>query len=101
DVPLTRLEVNMGAGQLDLDLTGPRKENMTVVIHGGVGQARIRLPKDVGVRADAHGGIGSIDVSGLRHDGGEYVNDAYGKSPVTIDLNVQGGVGQITLEVER
>jgi hypothetical protein len=101
DVPVTRLEINMGAGQLDLDLTGDRKQDLRAVIHGGVGQATIRLPKEVGVRATAHGGIGSVNVSGLRHDGDEYVNDAFGKSKVTIELDVQGGIGQITLEVAR
>jgi hypothetical protein len=101
DVPVTRLEVNMGAGQLDLDLRGDRKQDLRAVLHGGVGQASIRLPKGVGVRATAHGGIGSVDTSGLHRDGDEYVNDAYGKSKVTIELEVQGGIGQITLEVER
>jgi hypothetical protein len=31
----------------------------------------------------------------------EYVNDAYGKTPATIHLKVEGGVGQITLIEER
>ncbi|HEV1993169.1 MAG TPA: toast rack family protein [Candidatus Acidoferrum sp.] len=101
DVPLTRLEVNMGVGQVDLDLTGERKRDLQATIHGGIGQATIRLPKEVGVRVHAAGGIGSIDVSGLSRDGDDYVNDAYGKSPVTITLDVQGGIGQITLTLAR
>ncbi|HKQ86270.1 MAG TPA: toast rack family protein, partial [Candidatus Acidoferrales bacterium] len=42
---LTHLEVHMGAGEMVLDLTGQRKQNLSADIHGGVGQARIRLPK--------------------------------------------------------
>ena len=64
---------------------------------GGVGEANIRLPKDIGVIANASGGIGSIEAPGLHRDGNEYTNDAYGKSPVTIHLKVQGGVGTIRL----
>jgi len=100
DVPLTRLDLNLGAGQMDVDFTGDRKNDLTADIEGGVGQANIRLPKNVGVIAHASGGIGSIDVHGLKHDGDSYTNDAYGKSPATIHLKVEGGIGQITLNVE-
>ena len=97
---LTRLEVDMGAGQADVDLTGPRKSDLMADIEGGVGQATIRLPKDVGVVATASGGIGDIHAHGLRQENGEYVNDAYGKSPHTIHLKVEGGIGQINLDLE-
>jgi uncharacterized protein DUF2154/cell wall-active antibiotic response 4TMS protein YvqF len=100
DVPLTRLDLNMGAGQVDVDLTGDRKADLTADIEGGVGQANIRLPKNVGVIAHASGGIGSVDAHGLKHDGDSYTNDAYGKSPVTIHLKVEGGIGQIVLTQE-
>jgi len=74
---------------MDVDLTGDRKTDLTADIEGGVGQANIRLPKNVGVIAHASGGIGSIDVHGLKHDGDSYTNDAYGKSPATIHLKVE------------
>jgi hypothetical protein len=48
------------------------------------------------VRVHATGGIGSINSGGLKRDGDEYVNDMYGKSPVT-RLDVSGGVGNIDL----
>jgi len=100
DISLTRLDLNLGAGQMDVDFTGDRKADLTADIEGGVGQANIRLPKNVGVIAHASGGIGSIDVHGLKRDGDSYTNDAYGKSPATIHLKVEGGIGQITLNVE-
>ncbi len=100
DIPLTRLDLNLGAGQMDLDFTGDRKTDLTADIEGGVGQANIRLPKNVGVIAHASGGIGSVDVRGLKHDGDSYTNDAYGKSPATIHLKVEGGIGRITLTQE-
>jgi hypothetical protein len=100
DIPLTRLDLNLGAGQMDVDFTGDRKTDLTADIEGGVGQATIRLPKNVGVIAHASGGIGSIDVRGLKHDGDTYTNDAYGKTPATIHLKVEGGIGQINLNVE-
>ena len=97
DMPVTRLEMAMGAGQADLDLTGDRKSDLVADLQGGVGQVTIRLPRNVGVVARASGGIGAVDAHGLRHDGDEYTNDAYRKTPATIRLTVQGGVGQISL----
>jgi len=69
-------------------------------LEGGVGQATIRLPSKVGVVVHASGGIGAVDAHGLRHDDDEYTNEAYGKTPATIRLKVEGGVGQITLIAE-
>jgi hypothetical protein len=100
DVPLTRLDLNIGAGQVDVDLTGDRKSDLTADIEGGVGQANIRLPKNVGVIVHASGGIGSIDAHGLKHEDDTYTNDAYGKTPATIRLKVEGGIGEIVLSQE-
>jgi len=97
DMPVTRLEMKMGAGQADVDLTGDRKSDLIADLQGGVGQVTIRLPRKVGVVVHATGGIGAVDAHGLRHDDGEYTNDAYGKTPATIRLTVQGGIGQISL----
>jgi hypothetical protein len=100
NVDLTRLELNIGAGQANVDLTGERGKDLQADIHGGVGEAIIRLPKNIGVVATVHGGLGSVDVHGLKEDDGEYTNAAYGKSSNTIHLTVEGGIGHIKLEQE-
>lgn len=98
---LTGLDLEMGAGQVNADLAANWKKDSTVTIQGGVGQATLRLPDTVGVTVHASGGIGAISSEGLHKQGGDYVNDAYGKSPVTLDVNVEGGVGQINLVAEH
>lgn len=100
DIQVTRLNLDMGAGQADVDFSGDRKSDLTADLEGGVGEANIRLPKNVGVIVHASGGLGTIDARGLHHDGDEYTNDLYGKSPVTIHLKVTGGVGRISLTQE-
>jgi len=100
-VDLTRLELNIGAGQANVNLTGERGKDLQAVIHGGVGEAVVQLPKNVGVVATVHGGLGSVDVRGLKkNEDGQYVNAAYGKSPNTLRLTVEGGIGHIKLEQE-
>jgi len=99
-VDLTRLEVNIGAGQAIVDLTGERGKDLQAEIHGGVGEAIVKLPKNVGVVATVHGGLGSVDVHGLKEEDGQYTNALYGKAPNTIQLTVEGGIGHIRLEQE-
>lgn len=94
---LSTLDVEMGVGQLTVDLTGDWKKDLDAKIQGGVGTATIRLPANVGVRVQAAGGIGSINAQGLEREGNAYVNNAYGKSAVTLRLNIEGGIGQIIL----
>lgn len=94
---LRKVVVEMGVGEVRLDLRGTPKVDYDVRIRGGVGEATVLLPRDVGVYAEARGGIGDISAPGLRHDGERYYNDAYRKSPVTVRLDVQGGVGSIKL----
>jgi hypothetical protein len=96
---LTGLDLQMGAGQTTVDLTGDYGQDLEANIQGGVGEATVMLPSEVGVRARAKGGLGKINAEGLQREGDSYVNDAYGDSDVTLDVDVQGGVGQINLEV--
>ena len=97
---VTHVEINIGVGQMNLDLTGDRKEDLQVDVQGAVGSARIKLPKDVGVHVNASGGIGSINAHGMRRDGDAYVNEVYGKTHATVEVSVQGGVGEISLVEE-
>lgn len=97
DVTLSNVNINMGAGQVDLDLEGHPTHSYSVNVAGGVGQAVIRLPHGVGIRAQAHGGLGSINVQGLTKHGDYYSNDAYGSAGVNVLLQVEGGIGEIRI----
>ncbi len=94
---LRNVSVEMGVGQLDLDLRGNPKKSYDVQVHGGVGEAVVHLPSDVGVEAEAHGGLGSIEASGFQHSGNRYYNSAWDDAKVRIHLEIHGGVGSIRL----
>jgi len=96
---LRNLDLNMGVGEAVVDLTGDWKNDLEAHIKGGVGKATVRLPRDVGVEVHAKGGIGEIRAGELRKADGAYVNEAYGKSPVTLRINVETGIGEINLEL--
>ncbi|MBV9766681.1 MAG: hypothetical protein JOZ48_17680, partial [Acidobacteriaceae bacterium] len=76
---------------------GKPSRDYDVNISGGVGQATINLPEGVGVYAEAHGGIGSVNVTGLEKRGDHWENTLYDNSKVNLRLKVQGGIGEIRI----
>lgn len=97
NLTLRDLEVHMGAGQVDLDLRGKPTRDYEVNISGGVGQATVHLPEGVGIWAEAHGGIGSINVTGLDKQGDHWQNSLYDNGKVNVRVKVQGGIGEIRI----
>lgn len=97
---LSQLDFGMGAGEVTIDLTGNWLNDLDARIGGGLGDLNLRLPGDVGVRIEVETGVGRVDVNGLTRDGDTYTNDAYGTSDITLRIDVDGGVGQINLDVE-
>jgi hypothetical protein len=94
---LDNVDIQMGVGELKLDLRGNPRHDYNVRIQGGVGHATIHLGADTGVEAEVEGGIGSIDAPGLTRHGNRYENEAFGKAKATIHLNIHGGIGSVQL----
>ncbi len=96
-INLSRVEMNIGAGKVTMDLRGEPRHDYTVQIRGGVGETVVYLPKDVGVAATATKGIGDISTEGLEQRDGVWINRDRVSAPVTVRLDVKGGVGAIRL----
>jgi hypothetical protein len=96
---LDDVDIEMGAGKVMIDLSGEWDQDFNVSLKRGVGEASVRLPADVGVRVNAATGLGSVVILGLRRQGEYYVNEAYGNSPVMLELEILGAIGTIELEV--
>jgi hypothetical protein len=94
---LSRVELNIGAGEVKMDLRGDPKRDYIVQIRGGVGETVVYLPKDAGISATATKGIGDISTEGLEQRDGVWVNPDRVGAPVTVRLDVKGGIGQIRL----
>jgi hypothetical protein len=97
DLTLRRANVEMGVGELKMDLRGAPKSDYEVNVRGGVGEATIYLPENVGIDAHVEGGIGDIRAPGLSKRDGRYVNDSYGRAKTTVRLDIRGGIGSINL----
>jgi hypothetical protein len=97
DVLLRSLNVKIGVGEVNVDLTGKPQHDYEVNIHGGIGQATVHLPEGVGIYATANGGIGEIKVTGLHKEGDHWENDLYQKAKVNVRFEIEGGIGEIRL----
>ncbi len=100
EVVLRSLTVDMGVGEMKLDLRGRHDRDLDVTIDGGIGSGTIYLPAEAGARVRVDGGIGSVEAHGFSKNGHVYTNDAYGKSPVTIEVSIDAGIGSIDLRLD-
>ena len=94
---LTALNIDMGASRSTVDLTGDWASDLDISILGGVSSLAIRLPSETGVSVEISG-ISRVNTSGLTKEGDTYVNDAYGKSDVTLVIVIEAGLGEVNLE---
>jgi hypothetical protein len=99
-INLKSLIIDMGVGDLTVDLTGQYDRDVDVTIDGGIGSATVYLPEDIGVRVRVDKGIGSVDAWGLKKDGRAYINDAYSKSDVKMKVEIDAGIGSIDLRMK-
>ena len=96
-VAVSRPAGRFGAGETTIDLSGEWAEDLAAQISGGVGQVTLIVPRDVGVRVRSQSGIGAVSAEDFRIEGGAYVNDALGDTPVTLDVELQQGIGDVEL----
>jgi hypothetical protein len=97
---LTGLDITLGAGGSTIDLSGDWSRDLNVTIEAGAGDITVRLPTDVGVRVTVDAGVGTVVAADLNQNGNIYTNAAYGVSAMTMQINIDAGVGQINLEVQ-
>lgn len=113
------LEVNLGAGQADLDLTRfklsggqidlgvgsaemqlPSAGKFTLHIKGGVGSLKIIAPREIALRAEVNTGIGSFNNNSRLRSIGEdvYETEGFRSADNAITLIVDVGVGSVTIQ---
>lgn len=97
---VSSLEVDAGVGEINLDLSGNRNTNLKASINGGIGSLNLVLPRKTGVRVKVNG-LGGLDTNELKKQGGYYINEAYGKTSHSLDITINGGLGNVQLALEK
>lgn len=98
-VILDRLDVDQGVGSVKIDLGPQISRDADVNIEGGIGEVVLTLPEAVGIRVDSEMGLGSFEAPGLFRRGGAYVNDAYGTAEISVEVEINAGIGSVKVKV--
>jgi predicted membrane protein len=97
---LDALDIQLGAGDVVIDLRGMPARSYRVKVQAGAGDTTVRLPAGVGVSARTSGFIGDTNVSGLEQRDGRWINARAAGSPVTVDLDVQHAIGDLRISAD-
>jgi hypothetical protein len=101
DLNLRHLYVTVVDGSCEIDLRDDWQNSFEIEIDNAFGESVILLPAESGVRVRFEDEIeGTIAMKGLKEKAGFYVNEAFGVSPVTLDVMVSGEQGRVRLIVD-
>lgn len=98
-INVRHLDLVAGVGEGSVNLSGPRTSDLDATIKAGVGKLSLILPTDVGVRVKARAGLGHVDANGLKADGDAWVNDVWGKTKATVRIEVEGGICEVDMRL--
>jgi hypothetical protein len=89
-----RLEFAGGVGGADLDFTGDWKQGADIDIKLGVGEVKVRMPRDLGVLVEsANNLLGSVHLEGFTQRDSRYYSENYDRSLIRVSIRVAAGIG--------
>ena len=94
---LERFGLELGTGNLTIDLSGTRARTLNVPIRAGVLNLKLIVPSDTGVQVEVRSPVLTMRAKGWQRARHIWVNDAYGATPETMRIAIDSGVASITL----
>jgi hypothetical protein len=96
ELNLTSLDLKIGAGDTVVML--PAQGSFNANLDAGVGNVTVDIPEEMPARIRVDSGLGNIEVAGdYPRQGDYYVSPAYDEATDRVDLDIDGGVGNITV----
>ncbi len=97
DVHVSSLRMEAGVGQVTATL--PASGDYRADFKAGVGATHITIPAGMAARVSVQSGLGAVHVNGtFDRNGDVYETPGYANASNRVDLHVEGGLGQITVE---
>ncbi len=97
-IQLKKLTIDSGVSDSTIDLSGEWQKDFQAKVNLGVGDVTLLLPKQTGLKLTVDKGLGSIDMKDFTElSNGVYVNDAYETEDISIDIQMDVGVGNVKL----
>ena len=93
---LKSLDIDSGVGEIQVIL--PLKGSFEVRVSGGVGKLEIQVPEGMAARINVDTGLGNVSVVGdFTQRGGAYYTGNYNSAEETVEIFLDGGVGNIRI----
>jgi hypothetical protein len=100
DLKVTNLSLGSGVGQTVVTL--PALGRVTARVESGVGETNIFIPRGMESRVRVSSGLGAVQISGdYQRIGDVHTSSGFDTASNRVELEVQGGVGRISVETER
>jgi hypothetical protein len=97
---ITNLSLGSGVGQTVVTL--PASGRVTARVESGVGETNIFIPRGTESRVRVSNGIGAVQISGdYQRIGDVHTSSGFETANNRIELEIEGGVGRISVEAER
>ena len=94
---LSSLQMHAGVGEVTATL--PDSGVYRADFKAGVGATHITIPSGMAARVTVKTGLGAVHVNGtFARSGDVYETPGYANASDRVDLNVEGGLGQITID---
>ena len=94
---LTGLQLELGTGNLTLDLSETMSRNLHIPIRAGVLNLKLIVPGNTGVQVEVRSPVLNVHARGWQRARHIWVNEAYGATPETLRIAIDSGVASITL----
>ena len=94
---LTGLQLEIGTGNLTIDLTETTSRNLHIPIRAGVLNLKLIVPGNTGVQVEVRSPVLNVHAKGWQRARHIWVNEAYGATPETLRVAIDSGVASITL----
>lgn len=96
ELTLEELHVDTGVGETTVMLPGEGR--LEASVNGGIGELIVEIPDGIPARIDVDTGLGDADIPGdFEREGDVYVSPGYDDALDRIDLEIDAGIGQITV----
>jgi hypothetical protein len=100
DLRVSDLRVNAGVGEVRATL--PSQGRLEAAFKAGVGETHVSIPQSMAARVVVNTGLGRVNVSGdFNKNGDTYTSPGYDSATDRVDLHIDGGLGQITVDRTR
>ncbi|HET7458080.1 MAG TPA: LiaF domain-containing protein [Gemmatimonadaceae bacterium] len=92
------VRVEAGVGDVDLDFSGAWTQDVALSVQVALGDVKMHVPPDVGVRVEVQRWLASVDLDGMTKRGDAYYSDNWDAAPRKLRVVARTTFGKLRLD---